>query len=114
MLSGFAIIGNVCRVAASVLKVAKKGVRIMNPKSVGPFCLILLWTAAASPSLSGGEKAAELVGASGVTGGLIVHVGCGDGQLTAALKINQRYVVQGLEQDAARVAEARAYLRRQG
>ena len=66
------------------------------------------------PSVHGAEKASDLVSKSGISGGLIVHVGCGDGQFTAALRINGRYLVQGLERDAARVAAARSFLRKEG
>ena len=47
-------------------------------------------------------------------GGLIVHVGCGDGQLTAALRLADNCVVQGLEADAKRVETARAAIRASG
>jgi len=60
------------------------------------------------------ETAADLVRESGVSGGLIVHVGCGDADWTAALRINDRYIVQGLETDAGRVAKARESLRETG
>jgi len=49
-----------------------------------------------------------LVAASGVQGGLVVHVG--GGRSTAAFRINDRYVVQGLQADPARVAEARQHV----
>jgi outer membrane protein assembly factor BamB len=48
---------------------------------------------------------------SGVQGGLIVHVGCGEGPLTAALGVDDRYTVQGLEADARRVEQARRHVR---
>lgn len=44
---------------------------------------------------------------SGVKGGIVVHVGCGDGKLTAALRANERFQVQGLTQDAAAVDKIR-------
>ena len=49
----------------------------------------------------------HLVRESGVKGGLIVHLGCGDGTLTAALRINERYLVHGLDRDPQTVAVAR-------
>ena len=52
--------------------------------------------------------------ASGASGGLVVHVGCGDGKLTAALRAGDGYLVQGLDSDARKVAEARRYLRSLG
>ncbi len=50
---------------------------------------------------------------TGVQGGLIVHLGCGDGRLTAALRMGDRYLVQGLDQDAVCVAETRKLLHSQ-
>jgi outer membrane protein assembly factor BamB len=44
-------------------------------------------------------------------GGLIVHIGCGDGRLTAALHTGDEALVQGLDADAAKVAEARKQIR---
>ena len=61
-----------------------------------------------------GDSAAELVRESGVKGGLVVHVGGGSAAWTAALRVSPRYLVQGIERDADRVAKARAVLRDQG
>ena len=49
-----------------------------------------------------------------VQGGLVVHVGCGDGKLTTALLVNDRYLVHGLDADPANVAKARAHIRSLG
>jgi outer membrane protein assembly factor BamB len=57
------------------------------------------------------DLAARVLADSGVKGGLIVHVGCGDGRLTAALRINERYLVQGLDTDAANIEKARLTIR---
>ena len=69
--------------------------------------------------LAGGADAApadakQILDAAGVQGGLVVHVGCGDGALTAALRANDGYVVHGLDADAANVAKAREALRKAG
>ena len=58
--------------------------------------------------------AKEIIGATGVRGGLIVHLGCGDGKLTAALRANDSYLVHGLDAGAANVAAAREHIRRLG
>jgi len=42
------------------------------------------------------QLAKEVLAASGVQGGLVVHLGCGDGKLTAALGAAGAYLVQGL------------------
>jgi len=66
--------------------------------------------AAADPA----EEAARILEAAGVEGGLVVHVGCGDGRLTAALRASDAYVVHGLARDAATVEKARATVAEQG
>jgi 2-polyprenyl-3-methyl-5-hydroxy-6-metoxy-1,4-benzoquinol methylase len=40
---------------------------------------------------------------TGKTGGLIVHVGCGDGKLAAVLHASESYPVHGLDTDADEV-----------
>jgi outer membrane protein assembly factor BamB len=60
------------------------------------------------------KGAKEILDTTGVQGGIVVHLGCGDGTLTAALRANDRYTVHGLEADPAKVAEARNYIRGQG
>ena len=59
-------------------------------------------------------EAARLLGESSISGGLLVHVGCGDGTLTAALHANARYVVQGLTTDARQCDQTRTALRQAG
>ncbi len=54
---------------------------------------------------------AQLLAQSGVQGGLVVHLGCGDGRLTSKFKINERYLVQGLDTDDAKIREARENIR---
>src|SRR6185437_717324 len=41
----------------------------------------------------------------GIKGGVIVHLGCGDGKLTAALRVNDSYIVQGLDADVTRARQ---------
>src|SRR5207302_5797961 len=52
----------------------------------------------------------RILAETGVKGGIVVHLGCGDATLTAALRKNESYQVQGLERDAAKVAAARERL----
>ncbi len=56
------------------------------------------------------QPAADVLKASGVQGGLIVHVGCGDGKRTAALRAGDAFVVHGLDTDPADVAKAREHI----
>jgi len=67
------------------------------------------WAAGGDTS-SGGH----ILGATGVKGGLVVHLGCGDGKLTAALHASDAFLVHGLDADAANVAAARKHIRSLG
>jgi len=60
------------------------------------------------------DSTRKMLDAAGVTGGLIVHLGCGEGQRTAALHAGEGYLVHGLDTDAAKVAKAREHLRTLG
>jgi len=51
---------------------------------------------------------------AGVRGGLVVHIGCGDGKLTATLRAGEAYLVHGLDADPANVEKARAHIRSLG
>ncbi len=62
-------------------------------------------------------RAGKLLGESGIRGGLVVHIGCGStansqaGELTAALRASEAYVVHGLDPDQAVVDKAREFVR---
>jgi len=60
------------------------------------------------------EQARRILEQSGVTGGLIVHLGCGDGRLTTALRARDTFQVQGWDPDPANVAKARAHVQSLG
>ncbi|MBM4039189.1 MAG: methyltransferase domain-containing protein, partial [Planctomycetes bacterium] len=76
--------------------------------------LALLCGAAAAGEAPQAAAAREILAAAGVKGGLAVHLGCGDGALTAALHANERYLVHGLDTDPAAVGKARAHIRSLG
>lgn len=59
-------------------------------------------------------EAAQILDSAGVKGGLVVHIGCGDGKLTGALRAGEGYVVHGLDPDPANVAAAREHIRSLG
>ena len=61
-----------------------------------------------------GDRAESILKAAGVKGGLIVHLGCGDGKRTAALHANARYLVHGLDTEPTNVAKARTHIRSLG
>jgi len=70
------------------------------------------WTtvALAAPA----DESAQIFQATGIKGGFVVHLGCGNGQLTAALRASESYLVHGLDTDAENVTAARANLRKSG
>ena len=57
------------------------------------------------------KQAKKILEATGVSGGLVVHLGCGDGRLTAALRANESYLVHGLDADEREVETARRYIK---
>ncbi len=89
----------------------------MNSRAITNWslCLVLaLATAACAGPTPEQQAAREILDATDVTGGLIVHLGCGDGKLTAALRASDSYLVHGLDADAGNVAKARAHIRSLG
>lgn len=61
-----------------------------------------------------GQRAKEILDASGLAGGLVVQIGCGDGRLTTALHAGENYLVQGLDTETRAVQGARQYIRKLG
>jgi len=60
------------------------------------------------------QSANDILKASGIRGGLVVHLGCGDGEQTVALRAADSFLVQGLDTDPAAVEKARARIRSLG
>jgi outer membrane protein assembly factor BamB len=58
--------------------------------------------------------AMEILNTTGLKGGLIVHLGCGKGELTAALHINDRYLVHGIDTDPQAIIQARKHIQELG
>lgn len=56
----------------------------------------------------------EIRAAAGFHGGLVAHIGCGDGRLTLALQAGGGTTVHGLDADPQVVASARQFITRQG
>ena len=60
------------------------------------------------------NEAQRILDSAGVKGGLVVHVGCGDGKLTTAMRINERYLVHGLDTDPTCISDLRERLQTAG
>jgi outer membrane protein assembly factor BamB len=69
---------------------------------------------AAENTAPGDRQARAILDASGVSGGLIVHLGCGDGTLTAALRAGDGFAVHGLDTHPDNVARAREQVKSRG
>ncbi|MHC4560546.1 MAG: class I SAM-dependent methyltransferase, partial [Planctomycetota bacterium] len=76
----------------------------MNCKQILAVCLIL------STQVLRAENLVDAVKRSGTKGGIVVHIGCGDGSETADMLLNRSYLVHGLDTSNDNVARARAYL----
>ncbi len=74
---------------------------------------VVLWAGACSAATLA-EQAADILSATQTEGGFIVHLNCGDGQLTTALRVDDRYQVQGLDRDEDTVGLARQNVKQAG
>jgi len=88
----------------------------MNTNRITMMLSLVVALSAARPGVCGsqGQSARQILSESGVKGGVVVHIGCGEGRLTAALQANDRYLVHGLERDPKKVAAAREYIKSLG
>ncbi len=77
-------------------------------------CALLCTVMAVSSQESSAQRARGILEATGVTGGLVVHLGCGDGVLTASLRANDSYVVHGLDTEPHNVERARKHVEKLG
>ena len=90
---------------------------VRRPSLITLVCLlvILFIGLEAKAGVSNQEEAArKILDAAGLHGGFIVHVKCGDGKLTAALRDGDSYLVHGLDRDAKSVERAREYIQSLG
>jgi outer membrane protein assembly factor BamB len=71
-------------------------------------------TAACAAEPTAADLARQILDTTLTRGGLVVHLGCGDGKLTAALCGGDGYLVHGLDTDAGSVDEARRHIRSLG
>jgi outer membrane protein assembly factor BamB/ubiquinone/menaquinone biosynthesis C-methylase UbiE len=79
-------------------------------KLIVVLCISCTLSSAVAQSTDYSQRAKEILEATNITGGLIVHIGCGDGRLTAALRANTSYLVHGLDSRPKNVQDARQYV----
>jgi len=68
-------------------------------KTCGTLCVVAFISLGAKAHADDQALAKRILDATDVEGGLIVHLSCGDGRLTAALRADDRYLVHGLDAD---------------
>ncbi|MGB2864260.1 MAG: PQQ-binding-like beta-propeller repeat protein [Sedimentisphaerales bacterium] len=76
--------------------------------------IISVLTLFITPGRADTQQAKQILDATNIKGGLIVHVGCGDGKLTSALRANDSYIVHGLDRKPENVAAARRHIKSLG
>jgi len=79
----------------------------MRVTVLGAVILVLLGCSSARAA----QPAEDILKASGIRGGLVVQLDCGDGKLTTALRAGDSFIVQGLDTDPTDVEKARAHIR---
>lgn len=65
-------------------------------------------------SVCSAQTPGQILQESGIQGGLIVHLGCGDGRRTVGFCANDRYLVHGLDMDPHNVSRARRQITARG
>lgn len=75
---------------------------------------VTLFAAGLCAAQSPQQNAGEILANTGVEGGLVAQLGCGDGKLTAALRVNDSYLVHGLDSNSENVEKARRYIQSKG
>jgi len=88
--------------------------RILPPAVLCMSLIACILSTAKTHATTPDQQAREILEATGIQGGLIVHIGCGDGELTAALGAGDSFLVHGLDADPANVENARARIKALG
>ncbi len=74
---------------------------------------VLGWPAAGTAQEAPAD-AGKILETAGIERGMILHLGCGDGKLTAALRTGDHATVRGLDPDGKNVRAAREHIRSLG
>jgi outer membrane protein assembly factor BamB len=88
--------------------------RLRSSRFLAAIVFTVLLSSGANAADSHAALAQRIIKETGVSGGFVVHLGCGDGKLTAALRAGDSYQVQGLDPNPANVAAARKHVQSQG
>jgi len=74
------------------------------------FALTLIIAAIAIAADNADTAARRILQDAGVKGGIVVHLNCGDGSLTAALHATDAYLVHGLDDNPKNLEKARSHI----
>jgi len=86
-----------------------------NISKTAPLCIKIIAAVCMIFGLIGcANRGKDILEKTGTKGGLIVHVGCGNGSLTTSLFANDSYLVHGLDASEENVTEAREHIRKLG
>ena len=83
-------------------------------KPVILLCVLSIVSVVIAQPMVSEQQARRILDATNIKGGLIVHIGCGDGKLTAELHAGDSYLVHGLDTNAQAVRMARKHIRKLG
>jgi len=83
----------------------------LSSRSIFASFIVLL---SASLQAAGDVTWEQIKDQSGVQGGLVIHLGCGKGELTAKLGASEAYIVHGLDTDTTLVSAAREHIKANG
>ncbi len=92
----------------------KRLTRLLLVALVACFAAIATHLVKIKSTLATEQQATKILDATGISGGLVVHVGCGNGKLTAALGANDYLVVHGLAENQQSVNTARTHIKSRG
>ncbi len=96
------------------IRTGRSRIAALSCLAVVSLCVGVIGPAEARAAAGEEALAPQILAEAGVKGGLIVHVGCGDGKLTVALRAGDSYLVHGLDADAANIEKAREHIRKLG
>ncbi|MHC4596784.1 MAG: hypothetical protein ACYS19_17790, partial [Planctomycetota bacterium] len=66
--------------------------RVLSAKSVCVLLVLCMLSVITAQAEGPEQKAKQILDTTNIKGGLIVHIGCGDGKLTAALRVGDSYL----------------------
>ncbi len=95
----------------------RKALRVLNlvaSHSAPIRCLLVLTALWLLPTFASGAPVDDILKTAQVAGGLCVHLGCGDGSLSAEVAVQGKFIMHGLDADPAAIKSAQTMLMSKG